>query len=156
MPLNPVLYGRERLPVMWMAPRIVLISAALCCGCSETIESRYSNTNEAIRSGAIARGWVPDILPKDAVDIREFHKIDTGQTWGCFITPGGLQQVRTRLLEVGAKQEEGTLPPEAGGPPWWPTIPPDEKHSLPEAGGRVVRIRLNVATREVCFSREIA
>jgi hypothetical protein len=151
-----VLYGREGLPVTWTARWVVVISAVLCGGCLDEYASRYSNVDEVVRSGAVARGWVPDILPKDAVDIREVHNLDTNETWGCFITPGGVEQVRSRLQELGAKRESGPAPHEGRGPSWWPTAQPDEWHSVREDAGRVLKIRLDVATKQVCFSRNIA
>ncbi len=137
----------------WTAVRIVLLTTALTGGCSDEYESRYSNTAEAVRDGAIARGWIPDILPADALDIREMHDIDTNKTWCCFTTPGGVAQVRSRLQEVGAKQELGPWSPKGRTPAWWPASPPDERHSLKEIDGSILQIRMNVGTKQVCFYR---
>ena len=151
-----MLDGRELWPVNGTAFRIVLLTSALSGGCSDVYESRYSNRDEAVRDGAIARGWIPDILPADALDIREVHDIDTNQTWCCFTTPGGVAQVRSRLEQAGAKQERFPWSPEIRAPAWWPETPPDERHSLREVDGSIVRIRMNVGTKKVCFSRGIA
>ncbi len=151
-----MLDGRERFPVNWTALQSVLLVAALSGGCSDEYESRYASKAEAVRDGAIARGWIPDILPADALDIREVHNIDTNRTWCCFTSPGGVEQVRKRLQEVGAKQDAGPRSPEGRSPAWWPASPPDETHSLREVDGYLVRIRMSVGSNEVCFSRGIS
>jgi hypothetical protein len=141
--------------VNWDTRRVVLLIVALSGGCSEEFESRYSTKADAVRDGAIVRGWIPDILPADAVDIREVHNIDTNRTWCCFTTPGGVEQVRNRLQEVGAKRESSPGP-EGKTPAWWPATPPDETHALPEPNGFIVRIRMNLVSKTVCFSRGVS
>lgn len=90
---------------------------------SEDIESRYATFAEA-REGR-NRGWIPDVVvPEDAVNIWEFHNIDTNATWGCFTLSSGADPLRLRLQKIGAKRTQGGL---GAGPTrflrtreWWP------------------------------------
>src|SRR5882724_8330179 len=64
---------------------------------SEDFESQYSDMNAARADGAFNRGWLPEIVPDDSIDIREMHNIDTNKTWGCFVIPSGTEEVRRKL-----------------------------------------------------------
>jgi hypothetical protein len=98
------------------------IGVSACIGpFSENIESRYADRRSA--GGAIARGWIPEILPDDASDIREVHNMDTNATWCCFSTRHPAD-VRARAVRLGAV---GVLGPVHSGPretfrdfSWWP------------------------------------
>lgn len=39
--------------------------------------STYENMDAVRADGAIGRGWIPDWLPQNAIDIHEFHDLDT-------------------------------------------------------------------------------
>lgn len=92
------------------------ISIALL-GCigpfSEDFESQYSDVNTARADGAFDRGWLPEIVPDDSIDIREVHNIDTNITWGCFVIPSGTEEVRRKLKRLGASRAPG---PVSSGP----------------------------------------
>lgn len=51
----------------------------LLTSCGETKTRVYPAYEDAVKDGAIARGWVPDFVPTDAVNIRESHAVDVGQ-----------------------------------------------------------------------------
>jgi hypothetical protein len=56
-----------------------------CVGaCQEDFESHYPDVAAARRDGAFDRGWLPEFMPTDAIDIFEEHNVDTNVTWGCF------------------------------------------------------------------------
>ena len=61
---------------------------------SEGFESRYSDVNAARADRAFDRGWLPEIIPDDSLDIRVMFYIDTNLTWGCFVIPSGTEEVR--------------------------------------------------------------
>ena len=53
---------------------------------SEKPERQYATAEEARADGALERGWIPEILPRDAHAIREVHDIATNLSWCCFST----------------------------------------------------------------------
>jgi hypothetical protein len=44
----------------------------------------YANYDEAKKSGAFERGWLPKYLPRSAKNIHEVHNLDTNQGWAEF------------------------------------------------------------------------
>jgi len=72
---------------------------------------------DAVASGIVQKGWVPDWLPEHARQIREIHDLDTNEWAVSFAyaserglaVPDGCMQ--TKWLE--------TLPPRLGAE-WWP------------------------------------
>lgn len=56
------------------------LALALICSCSEQLTKQYNAYHDALREGAIARGWIPHWIPRDATDIFEQHDIDTNET----------------------------------------------------------------------------
>jgi hypothetical protein len=62
--------------------------AVTVASCSDTYETTYANYAEAENDGAVARGWIPDFVPRNAHDIQELHNVDTNQqTLTFFIEP---------------------------------------------------------------------
>jgi hypothetical protein len=47
--------------------------------CSDSTTTLYATHADAVKDGAVGRGWVPSFIPGDAVDIRESHAVDVGQ-----------------------------------------------------------------------------
>ncbi len=104
----------------------LLLAASGCVGpLSEDFESHYQTTAAARADGAFARGWLPEIVPGSAIDIWEFHNIDTNLTWACFRTPDGPEPVRALPAQRGGSRARG--PVDRGptrflrGRPWWPS-----------------------------------
>ena len=54
----------------------------------DTTDASYTSTAEAIRSGVLGKGWIPEWLPKDATDIREVHNIDSNVSELSMAVPG--------------------------------------------------------------------
>jgi hypothetical protein len=46
----------------------------------ETLDAEYATMSEAIASGAVSRGWVPNWIPPAASHIREVHNLDTNES----------------------------------------------------------------------------
>ena len=89
----------------------------------DTLVSEYASYTDAIRDGAIARGWLPPFIPTTATVIREVHNIDTNEQWLSFSLPSqevhtlstmlttiSLDEARTSLYRVDSKV--GDWPPE--------------------------------------------
>ncbi len=108
-------------------------------GCDERLEKRYGSLEEARRDGALARGWVPAVLPESASDIIEFHDLDTNETWGTFkFSPTGSAAFRAALVEPGS-EEQLVAPRRPGVARWWP----DFLHGRLD-GGRLSGARLSL------------
>jgi len=45
--------------------------------CSERFTAYYPKYEDALKAGAVKCGWIPEIIPKMAIDIHEQHDIDT-------------------------------------------------------------------------------
>lgn len=101
---------------------VIVVSALL--GCGETPEVYYPTFKEAVSDGAVARGWIPEWLPKSAVEIHERHNLDTNRSMLAFRFDG------TEKIEFGATCER-IEPVKAREPtfkvPWWPEdVPPNK------------------------------
>jgi hypothetical protein len=130
---------------------------------SEDFESRYSDVNTARTDGAFNRGWLPEIVPDDSIDIREIHYIDTNLTWGCFVIPSGTEEVRRKLKRLGASRAPG---PVSSGPrslfrirSWWPqsmTTTTVEAYRFDEVGAQfTVTVGLDPQQKTACFHRTL-
>ena len=61
---------------------VIVLSA-----CSERFTEYYLTYDEALKKGAIQRGWIPEVIPKTATEIYEQHDLDTNQVWIRFSLP---------------------------------------------------------------------
>jgi hypothetical protein len=139
----------------------ITVSTWGCVGpFSEHFESHYANVAAARHDGAFVRGWLPEIVPDEAIDIWEMHNVDSNRTWACFGIPKGPATVRALLEKAGAHRiagPPGTRPPGILGPPtWWLASmaqPRIEAYELKENRGSVLHIRIDAAAERVCFER---
>jgi len=56
---------------------IVIIICLILNGCSDVYSAKFTDVDEASEAGAFIRGWLPDWLPSNAVNIYEIHNLDT-------------------------------------------------------------------------------
>jgi len=49
--------------------------------CSDRFTVYYPQYSDAVKDGAIVRGWIPTALPSTATEIHEQHDIDTNNVW---------------------------------------------------------------------------
>lgn len=66
---------------------LVSVCAVLLCACdlpSDTVESEYATLAEARQDDLFDRGWLPDILPPSAHDIRTRNNLDHNISTGEF------------------------------------------------------------------------
>ena len=110
--------ARSRGPFVLLC--VALISFA---GCSERELSVYSTIGDARQDGALARGWLPDYIPESATNIREFHFVDSSESWTSFECPDECM----RALNTAAKPVDLAPPPRPRDTriPW-----PDHNESL--------------------------
>ena len=66
---------------------LIIILAITVCSCDwlERPEYSFPNTDQAIKSGLIEKGWIPKgLLPQSAKDIQVNYDMDTNETWVAF------------------------------------------------------------------------
>jgi len=68
---------------MRFAP-LVAAAAILALSSCEKVTKRYATLNDARRDGLFDRGWLPDILPPSARDIRITSDLDVNSSEGEF------------------------------------------------------------------------
>lgn len=56
----------------------------IMCACTEKFESHYPSAGAAAKAGEFDRGWLPDVLKPDAMDIKEWHDIASNEVRGRF------------------------------------------------------------------------
>lgn len=83
----------------------------LLAGCNETTTSRYSNYQEAKKSGVFNREWIPDVLPMDTGEIAETHDLDTNNRCAEALIPvDSIPQIEVNLKEKGFDEFDSELP----------------------------------------------
>ena len=55
---------------------LILILLVSSCSFFERLDNKYNDYSEAIESQSWKGGWLPELLPKDAIKIFELHYID--------------------------------------------------------------------------------
>jgi hypothetical protein len=63
----------------------LIVVAGLMCACKEKFESRYASAADAAKAGEFDRGWLPEVLKADVMDITEWHDIASNEVRGKFI-----------------------------------------------------------------------
>ena len=69
--------GMKSRMLLFLLASLLFVMGLVACFPSETIESTYENIDEAVKAGAVERGWVPAWLPEGAVNLHEKHDLDS-------------------------------------------------------------------------------
>ena len=110
-----------------LALLILCVSGLLLQSCNERMESFYPVLSDAIASGAIYRGWIPDFLPKSAYDIHEMHYTDASIPWCSFnFSPDDSQYFRNALAESIDELPSGLKSVDSPKKSWWPEFLEDD------------------------------
>ena len=105
-------HKRFTLPVIALLFVLLPVFLLAACQLSETPESSFANYKEAVASGLIERGWIPDWLPETAVNIHEVHNLDNNAS--ILLFDAGVE------FSVPAGCEPTTNPPETTlKESWW-------------------------------------
>jgi hypothetical protein len=88
---------------------------------TEDVVSTYPTYADAVRDGAVERGWLPAFVPADAFAIREVHNLDNNAQWLRFSVPAN----RISAMAQGAQwiPRDGTRARHRRPPRWsgsWP------------------------------------
>ena len=89
-------------------------------GCSERIESFYETFDDAEKSGAVEKGWIPSVLPKSSVTIKEIHDLDSNNVWLCFEIKNIEDNDFLRSIEKVSSEDIKNYLPRDPKVQWWP------------------------------------
>jgi hypothetical protein len=87
--------------------------------CNDTQENYYPTLDDAIKDGAIDRGWIPKVLPSSSRKITEKHDIDTNTVWIRFTADASDLKLLLRQLRILTKKEIDELFPFDHPEKWW-------------------------------------
>jgi hypothetical protein len=73
----------KRVMVAVILSAVAIIQAA----CAEDRHERYRTYRELVAAGAGPRSWFPECVPDTAVDLENFHNLDSNETIGTFRVP---------------------------------------------------------------------
>jgi hypothetical protein len=110
--------GRWRSHVGSFAAALVLGIAASCAGINSQTNS-FATLDEARRTGAIAKGWIPAGRPPGSHDIREAHVPGTPRRWGIINFPQAEADTLRAILreEMSLQGQRCDMPKRIE---WWP------------------------------------
>ena len=86
----------------------IALSALLSLKYLEKPRSTFASFANMEAAGMIDAGWLPDYLPKSAVNIEERHDLDTNEVWASFAYhPGDVEAVRGVCTKI-AENDRGS------------------------------------------------
>ena len=99
----------------------LVLAVAFGCGDSNVVTHSYDTHAEAVRTGAVERGWIPNGLPHGIFEIREAHDLDSSRRWGLFsFRPEDVGEL-SQLLGAEVSVNGETCDPPARIE-WWPRL----------------------------------
>jgi len=98
------------------------LTSIFAAGCGDRRQSFYPSLADAIKSGEITRGWIPDFLPESSRAIHLIYDPSSPRTWCAFeFSPDDSQRLRENLTSI-----DGLLPSikrvTSPGVSWWPGV----------------------------------
>lgn len=121
-----------RTMVIVLFASLVLVPSA--CEQMETVETRYPDSESAMKAGAVGEGkWIPKFLPSSAINIRETHNMDTNELWLSFhFKPTDHASFGQACTPIIASK---TAYPRKSPGRWWPTRLLQGSDDVPETYG---------------------
>lgn len=92
------------------------------CGGRNVQTAVYATMSEARTSGAVEKGYVPDVLPDKAYELRAAYAVDGHQRWGLFNFPPAEADALRVILQPEEISLAGTVMDVPGRIEWWPLI----------------------------------
>jgi hypothetical protein len=89
------------------------VISLLLFACSERPTEYYPKHKDAVKAGAVKRGWIHEIVPATATEIHEQHDLDTNDLWIRFtlatsdkdrLVPGLKRLSHDEILRVKARK----------------------------------------------------
>ena len=89
---------------------VVMLWAVATASCTRVTE-RFEDVSAAEREGLFQRGWLPDVLPREAGPIVEIHDLDTNARCSRSELPAdSYSRVESSLRQTGFGTYRGKLP----------------------------------------------
>ncbi len=102
-----------------LAPLVLLVAVGACA--AERVNTMsYSSFREAQDSGAVARGWVPAVLPEGAYELRAAYDPAGWKRWGLFNFREADAGALRGIVDAAEVSLEGTRMDIPGRIEWWP------------------------------------
>jgi hypothetical protein len=106
----------------WRSVIVVIIVSNILFGCNERPTAYYPTWQEAMKEGAVTRGWIPSFLPKSSTNISETHDLDTNAGAFCFSAPSADLDLLVSQLKLVPASRFSTIGPWIdGSTTWWPS-----------------------------------
>lgn len=99
---------------------VALLVAAAGCAAERVNTMSFASFREARDAGAVARGWVPAVLPEGAYELRAAYEPDGWKRWGILNFRAGDTAALRAVLEAGEVSLDGTRIDIPGRIEWWP------------------------------------
>ena len=89
---------------MRCSPLVPAVALLVLSNCSDVVTHTYATLDDARRSRLFERGWLPDILPASARDIRVSSNLDINTAEGEFsFDPADFAGFASRLRPMGGE-----------------------------------------------------
>ena len=98
----------------------VLLAAAAGCAAERVNTMSYASVREARDAGAVARGWVPAILPDGAYELRAAYEPEGWKRWGILNFHRADADGLRAILDAEEFSLDGTRIDIPGRIEWWP------------------------------------
>lgn len=98
----------------------VLLVAAAGCAAEQVNTMSFASFREARDAGAVARGWVPAVLPEGAYELRAAYQPDGWKRWGILNFRREDTAALRAILDAEAFSLDGTRIDIPGRIEWWP------------------------------------
>jgi hypothetical protein len=109
-----------KMKIMNNRNRIILLLFLLLFSCGEIKDSFYKTLDDAKRSGAVERGWLPPILPDSSYEIYERHNIDTNAVLARFkVNKSDMNKLMSQLEKIQPGEIDSIQFPQPRIK-WWP------------------------------------
>ena len=99
---------------------VVLLVAAAGCAAERVNTMSFASFREARDAGAVARGWVPAVLPEGAYELRAAYEPDGWKRWGILNFRTGDTAALRGVLDAAEVSLDGTRIDIPGRIEWWP------------------------------------
>ena len=96
---------------------LLLLTSAITGCLDTTIDAAYPTMADAVADGAVTRGWVPDWVPSNALDLLEVHDLDSNESALSFSIPAS---TKLALPSQCRPVQAGDTLPDQFGRTWWP------------------------------------
>jgi len=98
----------------------VLTGCAELSGEGDIKSSKYTSFQEASQKGAFKSGWLPQALPRSAMNIVEAHNVDSNELWATFRYSNNDIHGLTKECAINQKARLPNAKRTKRSAAWWP------------------------------------